>query len=80
MSPGLPAEKTLSPPFPRLQGKSLFGFSGSHSYSPITVESDFSNPLYEAGVSPSLTPTMLHLSATPGLQKPSQKVFIISFW
>lgn len=39
-------------PFPRLQGKSLFGFSGSHSYSPITVESDFSNPLYEAGVSP----------------------------
>lgn len=41
---------------PRLQGKSLFGFSGSHSYSPITVESDFSNPLYEAGVSLSLPP------------------------
>lgn len=45
-------DKPLSSPFPRLQGKSLFGFSGSHSYSPITVESDFSNPLYEAGVSP----------------------------
>lgn len=41
---------------PRLQGKSLFGFSGSHSYSPITVESDFSNPLYEAGVSPAPAP------------------------
>ncbi|XP_078201241.1 seizure 6-like protein 2 isoform X18 [Callithrix jacchus] len=37
--------------YTKLQGKSLFGFSGSHSYSPITVESDFSNPLYEAGVS-----------------------------
>ncbi|XP_065776420.1 seizure 6-like protein 2 isoform X5 [Muntiacus reevesi] len=35
--------------YTKLQGKSLFGFSGSHSYSPITVESDFSNPLYEAG-------------------------------
>ena len=46
----------ISPSFPRLQGKSLFGFSGSHSYSPITVESDFSNPLYEAGVS--LSPTL----------------------
>ncbi|KAH0626406.1 hypothetical protein JD844_001367 [Phrynosoma platyrhinos] len=33
------------------QGKTLFGFSfsSSHSYSPITVESDFNNPLYEAG-------------------------------
>ncbi|XP_036773613.2 seizure 6-like protein 2 isoform X9 [Manis pentadactyla] len=41
--------------YTKLQGKSLFGFSGSHSYSPITVESDFSNPLYEAGVSPSPT-------------------------
>lgn len=47
--------------FSRLQGKSLFGFSGSHSYSPITVESDFSNPLYEAGVSPSPTPGVPHL-------------------
>ncbi|XP_006977137.1 seizure 6-like protein 2 isoform X2 [Peromyscus maniculatus bairdii] len=35
--------------YTKLQGKSLFGFSGSHSYSPITVESDFNNPLYEAG-------------------------------
>ncbi|XP_066577793.1 seizure protein 6 homolog isoform X2 [Amia ocellicauda] len=35
----------------RLQWKSLFGLSLSHthSYSPITVESDFNNPLYEAG-------------------------------
>ncbi|PIO37631.1 hypothetical protein AB205_0040830, partial [Aquarana catesbeiana] len=35
----------------KFQGKSLFGFSfpASHSYSPITVESDFNNPLYEAG-------------------------------
>uniref|UniRef100_A0A7N4P6L4 Seizure 6-like protein 2 n=1 Tax=Sarcophilus harrisii TaxID=9305 RepID=A0A7N4P6L4_SARHA len=40
--------------YTKLQGKSLFGFSGSHSYSPITVESDFSNPLYEAGVSKNL--------------------------
>lgn len=55
----------LSPPFSRLQGKSLFGFSGSHSYSPITVESDFSNPLYEAGVSPSPPLGMLHLSVSP---------------
>lgn len=38
---------------PRCQGKPLFGFSfsTSHTYSPITVESDFNNPLYEAGVS-----------------------------
>ncbi|XP_006877959.1 PREDICTED: seizure 6-like protein 2 isoform X6 [Chrysochloris asiatica] len=35
--------------YTKMHGKSLFGFSGSHSYSPITVESDFSNPLYEAG-------------------------------
>ncbi|XP_044869216.1 seizure 6-like protein 2 isoform X1 [Mauremys mutica] len=37
--------------YTRFQGKSLFGFSfsSSHSYRPITVESDFSNPLYEAG-------------------------------
>lgn len=52
---------------PRLQGKSLFGFSGSHSYSPITVESDFSNPLYEAGVSPFPAPGVPHLPAPPGL-------------
>lgn len=51
---------------PRLQGKSLFSFSGSHSYSPITVESDFSNPLYEAGVSPSPAPGVPHLPAPPG--------------
>lgn len=57
----------LSPPFPRLQGKSLFGFSGSHSYSPITVESDFNNPLYEAGVSPSPPLGMPCLSVPPGL-------------
>uniref|UniRef100_A0A452GVA2 Uncharacterized protein n=1 Tax=Gopherus agassizii TaxID=38772 RepID=A0A452GVA2_9SAUR len=39
--------------YTKFQGKSLFGFSfsSSHSYRPITVESDFSNPLYEAGVS-----------------------------
>ncbi|TFJ96420.1 uracil-DNA glycosylase [Platysternon megacephalum] len=38
--------------YTKFQGKSLFGFSfsSSHSYRPITVESDFSNPLYEAGV------------------------------
>nr|XP_042703567.1 seizure 6-like protein 2 [Chrysemys picta bellii] len=37
--------------YTKFQGKSLFGFSfsSSHSYRPITVESDFSNPLYEAG-------------------------------
>ncbi|XP_028670627.1 LOW QUALITY PROTEIN: seizure protein 6 homolog [Erpetoichthys calabaricus] len=37
--------------YTKFQGKSLFGFSlsSSHSYSPITVESDFNNPLYEAG-------------------------------
>ncbi|OCT58420.1 hypothetical protein XELAEV_18002358mg [Xenopus laevis] len=37
--------------YTKFQGKSLFGFSfpASHSYSPITVESDFNNPLYEAG-------------------------------
>nr|XP_006011396.1 PREDICTED: seizure protein 6 homolog [Latimeria chalumnae] len=37
--------------YTKLQGKSIFGFSfsSSHSYSPITVESDFNNPLYEAG-------------------------------
>ncbi|KAJ8245873.1 hypothetical protein GJAV_G00261220 [Gymnothorax javanicus] len=35
----------------RLQWKSLFwkSLSHTHSYSPITVESDFNNPLYEAG-------------------------------
>uniref|UniRef100_A0A8D0GUQ7 Seizure related 6 homolog like 2 n=1 Tax=Sphenodon punctatus TaxID=8508 RepID=A0A8D0GUQ7_SPHPU len=46
--------------YTKFQGKSLFGlsFSSSHSYSPITVESDFNNPLYEAGVSksPPLSP------------------------
>lgn len=57
--------RPLSPLFPRLQGKSLFGFSGSHSYSPITVESDFSNPLYEAGVSPSPPLGMPHLLVSP---------------
>ncbi|KAM6451237.1 seizure 6-like protein 2 isoform 2-T2 [Liasis olivaceus] len=37
--------------YTKFQGKPLFGFSfsSSHSYSPITVESDFNNPLYEAG-------------------------------
>lgn len=37
--------------YTKFQGKTLFGFSlsSSHSYSPITVESDFNNPLYEAG-------------------------------
>ncbi|XP_069100213.1 seizure 6-like protein 2 [Pleurodeles waltl] len=37
--------------YTKFQGKSIFGFSfsNSHSYSPITVESDFNNPLYEAG-------------------------------
>ncbi|XP_067419950.1 seizure 6-like protein 2 isoform X2 [Emydura macquarii macquarii] len=37
--------------YTKFQGKSLFGFSfsSSHSYRPITVESDFNNPLYEAG-------------------------------
>ncbi|XP_069044464.1 seizure protein 6 homolog isoform X2 [Lepisosteus oculatus] len=37
--------------YTKFQGKSLFGLSLSHthSYSPITVESDFNNPLYEAG-------------------------------
>lgn len=37
----------------RLQWKPLFwkSLSHTHSYSPITVESDFNNPLYEAGVS-----------------------------
>ncbi|KAM4698391.1 seizure 6-like protein 2 isoform 1-T1 [Rhinophrynus dorsalis] len=37
--------------YTKFQGKSLFGFTfpASHSYSPITVESDFNNPLYEAG-------------------------------
>ncbi|XP_036824745.1 seizure protein 6 homolog isoform X3 [Oncorhynchus mykiss] len=35
----------------RLQWKPLFwkSLSHTHSYSPITVESDFNNPLYEAG-------------------------------
>ncbi|KAJ6653365.1 hypothetical protein lerEdw1_009266 [Lerista edwardsae] len=44
--------------YTKVQGKSLFGFSfsSSHSYSPITVESDFNNPLYEAGVSGRLQP------------------------
>ncbi|EGW09878.1 Seizure 6-like protein 2 [Cricetulus griseus] len=51
--------------YTKLQGKSLFGFSGSHSYSPITVESDFSNPLYEAGVSPSPPLGMPHLLVSP---------------
>uniref|UniRef100_A0A3B4AL57 Uncharacterized protein n=1 Tax=Periophthalmus magnuspinnatus TaxID=409849 RepID=A0A3B4AL57_9GOBI len=37
----------------RLEWKPLFwkSLSHTHSYSPITVESDFNNPLYEAGVS-----------------------------
>ncbi|KAM6389890.1 seizure protein 6 homolog, partial [Rhynochetos jubatus] len=37
--------------YTKFQGKTLLGFSfsSSHSYSPITVESDFHNPLYEAG-------------------------------
>ncbi|XP_043942251.1 seizure 6-like protein 2 [Protopterus annectens] len=37
--------------YTKLQGKTFFGFSfaNSHSYSPITVESDFNNPLFEAG-------------------------------
>ncbi|XP_074427449.1 seizure protein 6 homolog [Larus michahellis] len=37
--------------YTKCQGKPLFGFSfsSSHSYSPITVEGDFNNPLYEAG-------------------------------
>lgn len=36
----------------RWQWKPLFwkSLSHTHSYSPITVESDFNNPLYEAGV------------------------------
>lgn len=57
--------KPFSSTFPRLQGKSLFGFSGSHSYSPITVESDFSNPLYEAGVSLFPPLGMPHVSVYP---------------
>ncbi|XP_062919098.1 seizure protein 6 homolog isoform X2 [Mobula hypostoma] len=37
--------------YTRFQGKSFFRnpLSKSHSYSPITVESDFNNPLFEAG-------------------------------
>uniref|UniRef100_UPI00398F3A85 seizure protein 6 homolog n=1 Tax=Pristiophorus japonicus TaxID=55135 RepID=UPI00398F3A85 len=37
--------------YTKFQGKSIFRLplSNSHSYSPITIESDFSNPLYEAG-------------------------------
>uniref|UniRef100_A0A8B9JNW2 Seizure 6-like protein 2 n=1 Tax=Astyanax mexicanus TaxID=7994 RepID=A0A8B9JNW2_ASTMX len=38
--------------YTKLQWKPLFwkSLSHTHSYSPITVESDFNNPLYEAGV------------------------------
>ncbi|KAL0993697.1 hypothetical protein UPYG_G00111980 [Umbra pygmaea] len=37
--------------YTKLQWKPIFwkSLSHTHSYSPITVESDFNNPLYEAG-------------------------------
>ncbi|CAF91802.1 unnamed protein product [Tetraodon nigroviridis] len=43
--------------YSKLEWKPLFwkSLSHTHSYSPITVESDFNNPLYEAGVSRGLT-------------------------
>uniref|UniRef100_A0A8C4I7G1 Seizure related 6 homolog (mouse)-like 2 n=1 Tax=Dicentrarchus labrax TaxID=13489 RepID=A0A8C4I7G1_DICLA len=55
--PGHPSQWNSPPPF--CKGKDFHGLlytllwtlslSHTHSYSPITVESDFNNPLYEAG-------------------------------
>lgn len=47
----------------RLEWKPHFwkSLSHTHSYSPITVESDFNNPLYEAGVSTRrITPNIIN--------------------
>lgn len=62
----------------RLEWKPRFwkSLSHTHSYSPITVESDFNNPLYEAGVSKTLT--LCHLSSLSLPFVPTAKQLFLS--